>query len=124
MDDPSCKTRLNLNNIIVTTYSENQNPKNSSLLFLRNPQQGCLFSHYRKTLIQMRLRVQNNCSLHKKGNPSSSSQHLTITLQVNNLSLIEEPKASLHSCSSLLPLEHYSRSLCQNMQLWSLTLVP
>ncbi|KAH1225944.1 hypothetical protein GmHk_11G032720 [Glycine max] len=29
--DPSCKPKLNLNNIIVTTYSENQNPNNPSL---------------------------------------------------------------------------------------------
>ncbi|KAL5184352.1 hypothetical protein HKD37_17G048070 [Glycine soja] len=48
----------------------------------------------------MRLKVENNCSLHKKGDPSSSSQHFTITLQLTNLSLITKPRYLCKSCYS------------------------
>ena len=65
---------------------------------------------YRKTLTQMRLRVENNCSLHKKGDPSSSSQHFTITLQLNNLSLITKPRSSLQKLLLMMPLGLFSRN--------------
>ena len=55
---------------------------------------------YRKTLTQLRLRVENNYSLHKKGDPSSSSQHLTITLQLTNLFIITKPRSLCKSCYS------------------------
>jgi len=71
----------------------------------------------------MRLRVHNNCSLHKKGDPSSSSPHLTITLQLTNLSLIEEPQASLQSYSSYCLQSFYLEISTLVSLLWNFVLL-